>query len=144
MEESVKNEYFELLKFETVGGDPAKLRDCVDCASWLRRWLGKLGFEGEMMYPDAKGGEQPAAMPPPILFAERKGDEGAPTILFYGHYDVQPADPLSEWKTPPFEPTVIDGRVYCRGSQDDKGQFFAFLCGVRDYLATATVKPTSS
>ena len=52
MEESVKNEYFELLKFETVGGDPAKLRDCVDCASWLRRWLGKLGFEGEMLYPE--------------------------------------------------------------------------------------------
>ena len=138
MEESVKSEYFELLKFETVGGDPAKLRDCVDCASWLRRWLGKLGFEGEMLYPDAKC----AAMPPPILFAERKGDEDAPTILVYGHYDVQPTDPLSEWKTPPFEPTEIDGRVYCRGSQDDKGQFFAFLCGVRDFLSGASVKPT--
>lgn len=138
MEESVKNEYFELLKFETVGGDPAKLRDCVDCASWLRRWLGKLGFEGEMLYPENKG----AIMPPPILFAERKGDEGAPTILVYGHYDVQPTDPISEWKTPPFEPTEIDGRVYCRGSQDDKGQFFAFLCGVRDFLSGASVKPT--
>ena len=138
MEESVKNEYFELLKFETVGGDPAKLRDCVDCASWLRRWLGKLGFEGEMLYPENKG----AMMPPPILFAERKGDEGAPTILVYGHYDVQPTDPISEWKTPPFEPTEIDGRVYCRGSQDDKGQFFAFLCGVRDFLSGASVKPT--
>ena len=138
MEESVKNEYFELLKFETVGGDPAKLRDCVDCASWLRRWLGKLGFDGEMLYPETKG----AMMPPPILFAERKGDEGAPTILVYGHYDVQPTDPISEWKTPPFEPTEIDGRVYCRGSQDDKGQFFAFLCGVRDFLSGASVKPT--
>ena len=138
MEESVKNEYFELLKYETVGGDPAKLRDCVDCASWLRRWLGKLGFEGEMLYPENKG----AMMPPPILFAERKGDEGAPTILVYGHYDVQPTDPISEWKTPPFEPTEIDGRVYCRGSQDDKGQFFAFLCGVRDFLSGASVKPT--
>lgn len=138
MEESVKNEYFELLKFETVGGDPAKLRDCVDCASWLRRWLGKLGFEGEMLYPENKG----AMMPPPILFAERKGDGGAPTILVYGHYDVQPTDPISEWKTPPFEPTEIDGRVYCRGSQDDKGQFFAFLCGVRDFLSGASVKPT--
>ena len=138
MEESVKNEYFELLKFETVGGDPAKLRDCVDCASWLRRWLGKLGFDGEMLYPETKG----VMMPPPILFAERKGDEGAPTILVYGHYDVQPIDPISEWKTPPFEPTEIDGRVYCRGSQDDKGQFFAFLCGVRDFLSGASVKPT--
>jgi acetylornithine deacetylase/succinyl-diaminopimelate desuccinylase-like protein len=142
MEENVQKEYFELLKFETVGTDPAKFRDCVDCASWLRRWLGALGFEGEMLYPETKPSATSGVMPPPILFAERKGDEGTPTILVYGHYDVQPADPISEWKTPPFEPTIIDGRVYCRGAQDDKGQFFAFLCGVRDFLANATVKPT--
>ena len=142
MEENVQKEYFELLKFETVGADPAKFRDCVDCASYLRRWLGGLGFEGEMLYPETKGGAASSAMPPPVLFAERKGDEGAPVLLVYGHYDVQPADPLPEWKTPPFEPTIIAGRVYCRGAQDDKGQFFAFLCGVRDFLSTATVKPT--
>lgn len=141
MEESVQSEYFELLKFKSVGADPECFRDCVDCASWLRRWLGKLGFEGEMLYPEvsaASGGR----MPPPILFAERKGDEGAPALLVYGHYDVQPADPVSEWKTPPFEPTVDNGRIYCRGAQDDKGQFFAFLCGVRDYLAGDGPKPT--
>ncbi len=141
MEESVQSEYFELLKFKSVGADPECFRDCVDCASWLRRWLGKLGFEGEMLYPEvsaASGGR----MPPPILFAERKGDEGAPTLLVYGHYDVQPADPVSEWKTPPFEPTIDNGRVYCRGAQDDKGQFFAFLCGVRDYLAGDGPRPT--
>ena len=141
MEESVQSEYFEVLKFKSVGADPECFRDCVDCASWLRRWLGKLGFEGEMLYPEvsaASGGR----MPPPILFAERKGDEGAPTLLVYGHYDVQPADPVSEWKTPPFEPTVDNGRIYCRGAQDDKGQFFAFLCGVRDYLAGDGPKPT--
>ena len=57
------------------------------------------------------------------------------TVLVYGHYDVQPPDPLGEWQTPPFEPTLKDdGRVYCRGAQDDKGQFFAFLCGVRDLI----------
>lgn len=141
MEESVQSEYFELLKFKSVGADPECFRDCVDCASWLRRWLGKLGFEGEMLYPEvsaASGGR----MPPPILFAERKGDEGAPALLVYGHYDVQPADPVSEWKTPPFEPTVDNGRIYCRGAQDDKGQFFAFLCGVRDYLAGDGPRPT--
>ncbi len=141
MEESVQSEYFELLKFKSVGADPECFRDCVDCASWLRRWLGKLGFEGEMLYQEvsaANGGR----MPPPILFAERKGDEGAPTLLVYGHYDVQPADPVSEWKTPPFEPTVDNGRIYCRGAQDDKGQFFAFLCGVRDYLAGDGPRPT--
>lgn len=127
MEKSIQDEYFELLKFESVGADPARLRDCVACAMWLKGWLEKLSFSAELIQPE-KG------FAPPILFAERKGDEGAHTVLFYGHYDVQPADPLEEWKTPPFTPTLADGRVYCRGAQDDKGQAFAFLCGLRDYL----------
>ena len=138
MEENVQKDYFELLRFPSVGADPLKLRDCVDCAMWLKRWLEAIGFKGELMMPPVKDGQ--AA--PPILFAERAGAEGAPTILVYGHYDVQPADPVEEWKTPPFEPTVVDGRVYCRGAQDDKGQSFAFLCGIRDYLASAKAAPT--
>lgn len=133
VEESVQQEYFELLRFPSVGVDPARLRDCIDCASWLRKWLMKEGFTAELLYP-TKMPQQASALPPPVLFAERKGSEGAPTVLVYGHYDVQPEDPVDAWKTPPFEPTVVDGRVYARGSQDDKGQSFAFLCGVRDYL----------
>ena len=129
MEDKIKNEYFELLKFPTIGADPMHLRDCVQCAMWLKAWLGKLGFAGELV---AEGGN------PPFLFAERTGTEGAPTVLLYGHYDVQPPDPLDEWTTPPFEPTIRDGRVYARGAQDDKGQFFAFLCGMRDYLESAS------
>lgn len=132
MEDSVREEYFELLRFESVGADPARLHACVGCASWLRKWLGKLGFDSELLYPPADDAH--ALPPPPVLYGVREGDEGAPTVLFYGHYDVQPADPLDAWKTPPFEPTVVDGRVYARGAQDDKGQLFAFLCGVRDYL----------
>ena len=134
MEESVQKEYFELLKFESVGADPAKLRDSAQCALWLKKWLEGIGFTGELLMPEVKDGK--AA--PPILFAERKGDEGAPTALIYGHYDVQPADPLGEWKTPPFEPTIVGERVYCRGAQDDKGQAFAFLNGVKDYLNART------
>ena len=130
MEESVQKEYFELLKFESVGADPAKLRDCAQCAMWLKAWLERIGFAVELLMPEVKDGKAS----PPILFAERKGGEGAPTALIYGHYDVQPADPLSEWKTPPFEPTVVGERVYCRGAQDDKGQTFAFLNGVKDFL----------
>ena len=133
MEESVQQEYFELLRFPSVGADPAHLGDCVSCASWLRKWLQKEGFTGELLYPTAAP-QNASGLPPPVLFAERKGAEGAPTVLVYGHYDVQPVDPIDAWKTPPFEPTLKDGRVYGRGSQDDKGQSFAFLCGVRDYL----------
>ena len=133
MEEKVKREYFELLRFESVGADPAHLKDCVDCAMWWKRWLGEIGFKGELLMPPVKDGK--AA--PPVLFAERRGAEGATTVLVYGHYDVQPADPVGEWKTPPFEPTEKDGRVYCRGAQDDKGQTFAFLNGVKDFLVSA-------
>ena len=124
-------EYFELLKFPTIGADPMHLRDCVQCAMWLKRWLEKIGADVELLLPEGSG----LAPTPPVLYAERPGDEGAPTLLFYGHYDVQPPDPLEEWTTPPFEPTEKDGRIYCRGAQDDKGQFFSFLCGLREFLA---------
>lgn len=136
MEDAVRSEYFDLLKFESVGADPTRLRDCVNCATWLKKWLQGLGFSGELLSEKFS---------PPVVFAERRGCEDAPTVLIYGHYDVQPADPVSEWKTPPFEPTVVGERIYCRGAQDDKGQTFAFLCGVRDFLAknaarTPTIK----
>lgn len=123
-------EYFELLKFKSVGADPNRLRDCVQCAMWLKGWLEKTGAEAKLLLPEGGG----LSATPPVVFAERAGDPGAPCILVYGHYDVQPPDPEEEWLTPPFEPVERDGRVYCRGAQDDKGQMFAFLCGVRDYL----------
>ena len=127
--DAILKEYFELLKFPTVGAEPTRLKDCVDCAMWLKKWLAPQGFAVELMQAPKMLGT------PPILFAERKGTEGAPTVLFYGHYDVQPPDPLDAWETPPFEPTLKDNqRVYCRGSQDDKGQFFAFLCGMRSFI----------
>ena len=118
-------EYFELLRFPSIGAAPDHLRDCAQCATWLKKWLERIGAKAELLTKD---------FAPPVLFAELPGKEGAPTVLIYGHYDVQPPEPLEEWKTPPFEPTVRDGRIYGRGSQDDKGQFFAFLCGLRELV----------
>ena len=132
---SDSREYFELLRFPTVGAEKEHLRDCVQCATWLKKWLRGIGAEVELLTADFN---------PPVVYAELKGQEGATTVLLYGHYDVQPADPLGEWKTPPFEPTVQDGRIYCRGAQDDKGQTFAFLCGVKKLLADSAGSSDSS
>ena len=130
------SEYFELLRFPTIGAEPLHLRDCVQCATWLRKWLQGIGAEAELVVPPVAGGEQGAGTAVPVVFGELKGAEGATTVLVYGHYDVQPPDPLELWMTPPFEPTVKGDRIYCRGAQDDKGQLFAFLCGLRRHLAT--------
>ena len=136
-------DYFELLGFPTVGAERDHLRDCVACATWLKKWLKTIGAEAECLVPAVSCPSPDLSVP--IVFGEIKGEEGGTTVLFYGHYDVQPADPIQEWQTPPFEPTLKDGpstpdgsavasRVYCRGAQDDKGQFFAFLCGLRERL----------
>ena len=143
LKSSDSKDYFELLKFPTVGAEKEHLRDCVQCATWLRKWLKGIGASAELIVPQAReqgtgNREQEFALSVPVVYGEIKGQEGATTVLLYGHYDVQPADPLGEWKTPPFEPTVQGDRIYCRGAQDDKGQVFAFLCGVRELLASAT------
>ena len=132
-------EYFELLRFPTVGADPTRLRDCVQAATWLRKWLKSIGAEAELVLPK---GAPDQATSVPVVCGELKGGEGSTTVLVYGHYDVQPPDPLDLWETPPFEPTVKDGRVYCRGAQDDKGQLFAFLCGLRELAAKGGPMPT--
>ena len=135
MEETVLAEWRELLKYESVGADRARFGECVSCASWLRKWLSGLGFDVTLLYPQRGESAADVQLPPPVVFAERRGDEGSSTVLVYGHYDVQPPDPVEEWETPPFEPVVKGDRMYCRGANDDKGQTFAFLCGMRDYLA---------
>ena len=127
-------DYFELLAFPTVGADPMRLRDCIRCATWLKRWLEGIGAKVELLNSERRDAGGALLPDPPMVFAELTHDDGAPTVLFYGHYDVQPPDPLDEWETPPFEPSVRDGRVYCRGAQDDKGQFLAVLCGLRELV----------
>jgi acetylornithine deacetylase/succinyl-diaminopimelate desuccinylase-like protein len=70
----------------------------------------------------------------PMVYGERADAPGAPTVLLYGHYDVQPDAPVNEWKTPPFEPTLRDGRIWCRGATDNKGQLMAHVCGLEKTL----------
>ena len=123
----ILDDYFALLRFPSVGADPGRLGDCQACAGWIRAFLEGLGFEAEVVSGD------PAK--PPLVVAERPAEGAAHTVLVYGHYDVQPVDPIEQWETPPFEPTERGGRVYARGAQDDKGQWFALLQGLRAAIA---------
>lgn len=78
----------------------------------------------------------------PFLYGEAAGPEGSPTVLVYGHYDVQPPDPIDQWHSPPFEPTIRDGKIYARGSGDNKGQFFAQVKGIEALVKSGGVPAT--
>ena len=133
--QAILDDWFALLRLPTIGTDPKRLGDCARAAAWLKNFLRPLGFEVEILTPGS-------GIPVPVLVAERLGVEEAMTVLFYGHYDVQPEDPLSGWQTPPFEPTLINNRVYARGAQDNKGQVFGFLQGVKALIEAGERLPT--
>ena len=101
-----------LLRFPSISADPAHDGDCRDCATWLRDELTAAGLQAECLETGRK----------PVVYAEYPGAPSAPTVLVYGHYDVQPVDPVEGWETPPFEPSWRDDRLYARGAQDNKGQ----------------------
>jgi len=116
---SANAELFDLLRIPSVSADPAHAPDMRRAADFLQAKLVSLGFAARV---EATAGH-------PVVYAERLGNPAQPTVLIYGHYDVQPEAPLEEWLTPPFEPTLREGRIYARGSTDDKGQAYAHLRG---------------
>jgi amidohydrolase len=120
----------EFLSIPSVSTDPARKEDVRRAALWLLERLKALGFRAELH-------ETPLH---PILYAERLLEEKAPTVLVYGHYDVQPPDPLELWETPPFSPVVKEGRIYARGASDDKGQLFAHVAALEGLSARVNVK----
>jgi acetylornithine deacetylase/succinyl-diaminopimelate desuccinylase-like protein len=108
----------EFLSIPSISALPPHTADCRRAAEWLERHLKGLGC------PTVRIIEGPGH---PVVWAESPRIPDAPTLLIYGHYDVQPPDPLDEWTTPPFTPTVREGRLFARGSSDDKGQVFCLL-----------------
>jgi acetylornithine deacetylase/succinyl-diaminopimelate desuccinylase-like protein len=114
----------DLLRIPTVSADPECKPHMRRGAEFIHRQLASLGFKAEIV-PTAGH---------PIVYAEWLNAPGAPTVMVYGHYDVQPADPLNLWTTPPFEPTIRDGRVYARGATDDKGQMFTHIKSAEAWL----------
>jgi acetylornithine deacetylase/succinyl-diaminopimelate desuccinylase-like protein len=120
----------DLLRFPSVGVDPRHEADTKACARWLAEQLAGLGMEAAV---------RPTEGMPMVVAHDRSAPEGAPHLLYYGHYDVQPADPLELWETPPFEPAIVEGprgpRVVARGAVDDKGQVMTFIEAMRAWKA---------
>ncbi|MGH7911607.1 MAG: M20/M25/M40 family metallo-hydrolase [Candidatus Dormibacteraceae bacterium] len=118
--EAAEREFFEELRIPSMSALSEHRADCRHNCEWLAERMRALGFTVSIT-DVVKGGN-------PVLQADWRGaGEEAPTVTLYGHYDVQPPDPLEEWVTPPFEPTVRDGFVYARGSSDNKNNHFAAL-----------------
>ena len=126
---------FALLKIESVSTDPAYKDSCTAAGQWLVDALDELGFDASLR-------ETPGH---PMVVAHHDGPQGAPHVLFYGHYDVQPVDPIELWDTAPFEPTLkeVNGakRIYCRGSSDDKGQLMTFVEACRGWIDATGALP---
>ena len=123
----------ELLRIPSVGTDPAHTGDVVRAAEWLVRHMQSIGIMARAVETDGH----------PIVVGSCPSDPAAPTVLVYGHYDVQPPDPVELWESPPFEPTLKDGRLYARGSSDDKGQLMVHLNACEAFVRTAGRPPVN-
>ena len=124
------NEMMELLRIPSVSAKSEHKKDMLICAEAVKQSLLNSGADkAEIMQTDGH----------PVIFAEKIIDKNKPTVLVYGHYDVQPAEPLELWHSGPFEPVIKDGKVYARGSADDKGQFYMHVKALETMVKTNTM-----
>jgi len=121
------DELIDLLKVPSVSADPAFSKDVHRAAELLSTRLKEIGIDKVEVCPTAGY---------PIVYGEKIVDEKLPTVLVYGHYDVQPADPIELWDSPPFEPVIKDGKIYARGACDDKGQMYMHIKAVELMMKT--------
>lgn len=116
--ERIKEDLFSFLRFASISTDPAYKKDLEGCAKWLAAYAKEKGLHAELLPTSTV----------PIVYIEGKSEKkGAKTLLAYGHYDVQPVDPIALWESDPFEPVEKGGKIFARGACDDKGQIFYAL-----------------
>ncbi|MEX0609413.1 MAG: dipeptidase [Balneolaceae bacterium] len=132
--EKFLNELFELLRIPSVSTDSQKKEEIKKAAEFLLNQLSSLDLD------TVKTFETPGN---PIVYAEHCPHKDRPTVLIYGHYDVQPPDPEELWDTPPFEPTVKDGLIYARGASDDKGQAFTHIKAIESFVKSGKEIPVN-
>ncbi|HVF70233.1 MAG TPA: dipeptidase [Chthoniobacterales bacterium] len=124
MRDSYLDEYFTFLRFPSVSTDEQYRDKVAGCAEWLVTKLKSIGLETELVRTDRH----------PVVWARNKHQPGRRTVMIYGHYDVQPPDPLELWESPPFEPVLKNGYVFARGATDNKGQILSHILGVQEAL----------
>lgn len=125
------NELLELLRIPSVSAKSEHKADMTKCAEAVKQRLMEAGADKVEIYPTEGH---------PIVYGEKIIDPFKPTVLVYGHYDVQPAEPLDLWKSPPFDPQIIDGKIFARGSCDDKGQFYMHVKTLETLVQTKTLE----
>jgi acetylornithine deacetylase/succinyl-diaminopimelate desuccinylase-like protein len=124
----------DFVRFPTISSQAGHAGDLKKCAAWLAAHLRRVGLESVRVIP-TRGH--------PIVYGAWQRALGRPTVLLYGHYDVVPVDPVKEWRTPPFEPTIRGDDLYGRGACDDKGQLFAHIKALESYLMTERHLPVN-
>ncbi|MBF8262687.1 MAG: cNDP2 [Parachlamydiales bacterium] len=130
----IKADLFTFLRFKTISSDPSLKAEHQKCAEWLSRYLQQSGCQSEVIPTPGL----------PLVYAENlSAGPRSPTLLIYGHYDVQPIDPTNLWHTDPFEPVEKKSMVYARGAQDDKGQIFFAIQALRFFMETHKTLPVN-
>jgi len=129
------DEMIELVRIPSISPGRPHPEAIMEAARWLERRLERAGLD-EVRLLEADGGN-------PVVWARKHVSDDLPTVLFYGHYDVMPPDPLDEWKSPPFEPEIRDGKVFGRGTADDKGQVMMHINAVDAYLKVKGTLPVN-
>jgi acetylornithine deacetylase/succinyl-diaminopimelate desuccinylase-like protein len=124
MQQSHLDDLFAFIRFPSVSTEPRHKGDVAACAAWLAAKLAAIGLSSQVH-------ETPGH---PIVTAKNEHKPGRKTVMIYGHYDVQPVDPVNEWTSPPFEPVIRDGVIYARGSTDNKGQILGHVLGVGETM----------
>ncbi len=125
------HELIEFLKFPSISARSEHNKDLQACAEWLANHLNSIGIKSRIYPTEAH----------PAVFGSKISSPGKLTVLYYGHYDVQPVEPLDLWHSPPFEPVIKDGRIIARGATDDKGQLMTHVKALEAYMKTGTELP---
>jgi acetylornithine deacetylase/succinyl-diaminopimelate desuccinylase-like protein len=125
----------DFVGFPSISAQPKHADDVQKCAEWLANHLRRIGLKRVQSVPTRRH---------PLVYAEWRHAPGRPTVLIYGHYDVQPPDPLQAWQSPPFEPIERGNDLYGRGASDDKGQLFTHVKALESYLRTSGALPVNA